>query len=152
MQAMARKGLAGLAFSLGLMEEPPEDTLIQTWDIVYEGPYTEVLDYDELLYDPAAKKFQDGLGVIRRTYMTEDEFRNAAREANWNKIEVQRCLDAKETVGRGASDSLADDEREAVGSDDTKSFTDGKIMVCEFYIKTFGNEGRKKIRKYFLGE
>lgn len=151
---MTRKVFEWMRFKLGMQSHPPEDRVVETWDIIDEGPYSEILDFDELLYDPRTHGFQDSRAVIRRARMDWNELVNHAREGDWDMDEVKRMKRGREALLKEGvnSSSLADDEREALNNGSSSSYDDGKFTICEFWIPVWDDEGRKKIRKYYLGE
>ncbi len=128
-------------------------------------PYVEWLDPDEFLYDPHCSDLErDCSYTIHQSYMFWHDIVSLAREMDWDmdKVQSYRDLvdednsDADGGSGQGdsADKSIRDGLRDGRGeSTPDRAFRDGKILVAQFNIPTYNDNGDREMRTYvFLGD
>jgi len=120
-------------------------------------PYVEWLDPDEFLYDPHASSLErDCSYTIHYSYMFYHDLLATAYEQGWNVEAIKDFRDGLDEtdVETAKSDSIRDDLRDGrEGGAPDRGFRDGKMLVAEFYIKTYSEAGAKETRKMvFIGD
>lgn len=142
--------------SAAAVGQPIPERRVEYRDQQVGRPYVEWLDPDEFLYDPHASSLErDCSYTIHYSYMFYHDLLAMAHEQGWNVDKIKEFRDGLDEtdIENTKDDSIRDSLREGRdGGDPDRGFRDGKMLVAEFYIKTYSELGAKELRKFaFIG-
>lgn len=144
---MAMNFLQGNGFNAGLKKK---------WGIEKDGPVVDVLDYDEFLYDQASNELSSCRVLCHAQMKIWSEFMDMAEDRGWDRKAIKQMeqernsivgdgtVDAGEDTLTGKAAAELDGNREAY-------YKDGRVLIVEFWVPTYDNEGRPETRVFYLG-
>jgi len=128
----------------------PPAKIRKEWGVTYSGPYCEILDSDEFLYDDEADSLDACEAVIHRRWMSWNEFVNYLVENNYDDSRLDRIREElRLAVGDTEEDQLTDDIKADLEGR-SKYYQNGKILVCEFWVPVFDRDGREEMRVFVM--
>ena len=124
------------------------ETVKREWDVVYNGPVVDMLDHDELLYDPTVADIQQSDIVIHAQYLTLDQIKDndeydeaqiAKLEEDWRGYMAQHS---------GGTATVKDDIAAKEEPGRQPSYRDDRILVAECWVWDADKDGNELTRIY----
>jgi len=139
-----------IASVLGQKSMPLPETKY-AYELINEAPIVEWLDWDEFLYPPYIKKLQDAPYLIHRQWVSWNELCDLAKKYDWSDDALDR-LKPRESEGSDEGEKTVADEVAEKGDDDIQSdYRKDKILLCEFWVRTYNSKGEIVYRTPHVG-
>jgi hypothetical protein len=131
------------------MQENPTPAVTKTWGVMRSGPYAEVLDYDEFLYDPTVDCLDNSRAVFHRKWVTWNQFKSIAIENNYDDTHFEAIQEGLAASKEDGDKSVV--EEVAMDLDELeRGYKDNKILLCECYIPVHNQAGNEEVRVLVL--
>lgn len=128
----------------------PPEKIKKEWGTVYSGPYCEILDSDEFLYDDEADSLDSCEAVVHRRWMSWNEFVNYLIDNNFDDSRLDKIREELKLAAGDTENDPITDEIKADIEGRSKYYQGGKVLVCEFWVPVFDKDGRQQMRVFVM--